>query len=126
MPFENTPFEQLRTLAAKKKRGWGEIALVLLEAEAAGSWRDQASTLSEWVATVAQALNLGEASIWRYFTSARYALELHGVWLGQASDEDLIDMLNQSSPENLELLSKLERAAPPEVFGEMKNQVLLG
>ena len=126
MPFENTPFEQLRTLAAKKKRGWGEIALVLLEAEAAGSWRNQADTLSDWVTSVAQALGLGEASVWRYLSSSRYALELHGVWLGQASDEDLADMLNQASPENLELLSKLERVAPGEVFEEMKSQVLLG
>lgn len=126
MPFENTSAEQLRTLAAKKKRGWGEIALVLLEVEGAGSWRNQADTLSDWVTSVALTLDLGEASVWRYLSSARYALELHGVWLGQASDEDLIDMLNQASPENLELLSKLERVAPAEVFAEIKSQVLSG
>jgi len=126
MPFENTPFEQLRTLAAKKKRGWGEIALVLLEVEAAGSWRDQADTLSDWVTGVAQTLGLGEASVWRYLSSARYALELHRIWLGQASDEDLADLLNQASPENIELLSKLERVAPQDVFEDMKHQVLHG
>jgi hypothetical protein len=125
MSSENAYLEKLLTLAAKK-RGWGEIALVLLEVEASGSWRDQADTLSDWVASVAQALGLGEASIWRYLSSARYALELRGVWLGQASDEDLADLLNQASPENLELLSKLSRVAPPEVFEDMKHHVLLG
>jgi len=126
MSSENAYLEKLLTLAAKQKRGWGEIALVLLEAEAAGSWRNQADTLSDWVTSVAQTLDLGEASVWRYLSSARYALELHGVWLGQASEEDLIDMLNQASPENLELLSKLERVAPPEMFAELKQQVLRG
>ncbi len=126
MSSENAYLEKLLTLAAKQKRGWGEIALVLLEAEAAGSWRNQADTLSDWVTSVALSLDLGEASVWRYLSSARYALELHGVWLGQASEEDLIDMLNQASPENLELLSKLERVAPAEVFAEMKDQVLTG
>lgn len=116
---------RLSTISGKK-RSWGEVAFVLIDAERNGAWTEQYQTLSDWISSVAAHLGLAESNMWRYLSAGRYALHLYGLRLGDRPDEEIIELLNMTSPENLELLSKLERVAPADVFWELRHNVLEG
>lgn len=116
-----------RTLELKaKKRSWGEIALLILRAEETGVWKLQDSlTFSDWLESLAEQLGLQRSNLWRYRSSAYFAIDL--MQLSRSlSDSELIAALNRTSAENLELLSKISRVAPDGVFRQIKDQVLTG
>lgn len=116
-----------RTLELKaKKRSWGEIAMLILRAEETGVWKQQDSlTFSDWLESLAEQLGLQRSNLWRYRSSAYFAIDL--MQLSRSlSDSELIVALNRTSAENLELLSKISRVAPDGVFRQIKDQVLTG
>lgn len=116
---------RLQTFAGKR-RSWGELTYLLLQVEESGEWQNSAGTFTDWVSTVGQVLGLQESNIWRYLASGRYALRLHGVTLGQLPEAEIVKLLNQASPESLELLSKVSRVAPDAVVQALSAQVLAG
>lgn len=115
-------------LATKiEKRPWSQIGDLLDQVDTIGFWQGNASSFSEWLRSFAQRLGLKEASLWRYLASARYyknlanALNKKGIECPQ-----LVDLPGAVSPENLELLAKLERVLPDDVYKETVIRVLNG
>jgi hypothetical protein len=117
--------KELQALEQGEPRPWARIGLLLDQIEHTTYWRKQgADSFTVWLKTFSL-LKLKEASLWRYLTAVRYYRALHqdlahrGVF--SPSPEDLPD---QVSPENIELLSKLVRVVPEEVFLRLTTQVL--
>lgn len=116
---------ELLALEQGAHRSWARIGLLLDQIEQTTFWREQgADSFTVWLKTF-KLLKLKEASLWRYLTAVRYYQGLHqdlsrrGVI--SPSPADLPDNV---SPENLELLSKLVRVVPEEVFHLLTTQVL--
>lgn len=109
-------------------RTWAEIGRLLGSVEMHGLWREEAGSFTEWLRRFAQQLGKrGESSFWRYLTAGRYYIELRKQLLSRNVQCPLLqDLPERVSPENLELLSKLERVAPPDVMHNLSERVVAG
>jgi hypothetical protein len=95
--------------------------------DANGDWSRSASTFSDWMGAEAQKLGLGASNLWRYLASVRYYETLRRRLSGAGFKiPRLLDLPSSVSPENLEILSKLERAMPAVNFNELASDVLAG
>lgn len=112
--------------AATTKR-WGELSAWLLQIEENGSWQADAPSFTAWIDQYAAKTKRLPSSIWRLVSMGRYYNEIRaqatqcGIALPPLKELD-----QRVSPENLELLRKLERVAPPDFVQSMKEQVLRG
>lgn len=106
---------------------WGEAGRLLGSVELHGIWREEAGSFTEWLKKFAERLGKKESSLWRYFTAGRYYIELQKKMLTRNFKcPTLQNLPDRISPENLEILSKLERVAPPEVMQTLSEHVVGG
>ena len=97
----------------------------MIKTDVSESWKQTHRSFTSWVKDFSTSIGLKEGIVWRYFTAGKYFQELrmllneHGL-----STPTLIKLSPKVSPENLEILSKLERAAPIESIIELANKVL--
>jgi len=120
----------VREISALVKGGirpWLPIGQLLDRVDQTEYWRRDARSFTEWLRRQAAMLDLKEATLWRYLAAARHYTKLresftaHGIWC--PSPADLSDKVG---PENLELLSKIDRVAPVEVRQRLARQVIEG
>ena len=110
-----------------KARDWTAIGRLLDHVEITGYWKEQAASYSDWLKLFASRLGLGEASLWRYLASARYYDNVKPMLISRGLQCPPIENLPRGvSPEKLELLSKLARAAPDDVLHEVASRVIKG
>ena len=119
--------KELQALKEGGERSWAQIGLLLDEVEQTLFWQmERADSFTVWIKSYHH-FHLKEASLWRYLTAVRYYKTLHqdlsrrGV--SSPYPEELPDKV---SPESIELLSKLVRVAPDDVFLSLAKQVLSG
>ncbi len=125
-PLEQTQIE-LKALLRGDARTWAEIGYLLASVEFYGIWREEAGSFTEWLKRFAVRLGKKESSIWRYLTASRYYIELRKQMLAKGSQCPLLQNLpDRISPENLELLSKIERVVPPELMQSLSERVIAG
>ncbi len=119
--------QDIATLVQGDVRTWARIGLLLEHVEKSGYWKNSSESFSEWLRTFGPSVNLKEASLWRYFTAARYYVQLRHTLLGKdISCPALFELPDNVSPENLELLSKLARVVPDDVLQNLAQQVVTG
>lgn len=108
-------------------RTWAETGRLLGSVELHGMWREEAGSFTEWLKQFAVRIGKKESSLWRYLTAGRYYIELRKQMLARNIQcPTLQNLPDRISPENLELLSKLERAAPPDVIQDLSERVVAG
>ena len=122
-PYDE-PFGRVDSLVSSK-RNWSEVAVLILRIEESGEWRVLGGSFTEWLGRFADQLDIQPSNLWRYRSSAHYGMKLFDLNLSQP-DKELIAALGRTSAENLELLSKLSRVAPDDVFKDLVGQVLAG
>lgn len=106
---------------------WAQIGTLLAEVDHSGYWRTSAGSFTEWLKTISPSLKLKEASLWRYYTAARYYQELHKILIDKnVTIPPLAELLEKVSAENIEILSKLARVMPDSVFLRLAKQVVAG
>lgn len=125
-----TQTDCLTEIAALKKgdsRTWAEIGLLLGSVEFHGLWRQEETSFTSWLKSLSVVLSKSEGSLWRYLTSARYYQLIRKELLAkQIECPELKNLSDRISPENLELLAKLDRVAPTEVIESLTERVLAG
>jgi len=126
LTFPETQAE-LSVIRDGSPRTWSEIGRLLASVELHGLWRTNANSFTEWIRYFAQQFGKREGSYWRYLTAGRYYVELRKRLLNHDIQcPELQNLPDRISPENLELLAKLERVAPPDVIFGLAERVVAG
>ncbi len=88
-------------------------------------WREEgANSYTQWVNSLAP---FSRATLWRYHAAVRYLKQLSGkLAKGKIPLRSLESLPSGVSPENVELLAKLARVAPPSVLEPLTERVLDG
>ena len=112
----------------KKSDGWGVIADYIIAKEMDGSWSttgDFSENLSftRWGLVQAKAIGISKYSFWQF----RRAGLLYNMLLESLPPEYQIPLRSAShvTPENLNELQKLSRVAPPEMFKELSERLII-
>jgi hypothetical protein len=115
----------LAALSNEGARSWINVSLLIIQVDELRYWQDTHSSLSDWIRNVSGPLGYKESSLWRYFTSGRYYQQLQ-ITLDKKSitSPKLQDLSPKVSPENLEILAKLERVMPKNSFIKLAQRVI--
>lgn len=106
-------------------QAWTKIAYLLDKVDHTNYWKQHSSSFSDWLKDFALQAKLNENSYWRYLTAGRYYVGLRETLAKRSLVfPPLLELSNLVSPENLELLAKLYRVAPADVFDILAQQVL--
>lgn len=125
-------FEHIRQRASQELRhigsgavSWGVIGQFLEMVRSSESWKQAgANSFTEYVRSLAP---LSVATLWRYYAAARHFKQLsEELPKGKIPKSSLESLPHSVSPENIELLAKLSRVAPPRVLEPMIERVLDG
>ncbi len=128
--------KELAALKEMKVKPWMQVGLLLDKIDRSCFWNNQrASSFTDWLKRFGYVINLKEASLWRYLTAARYYQELHQDLTRRGElNSPPCNLLNinqekskkEVSPENIEILSKLVRAVPDDIFLKLAKDVING
>lgn len=106
---------------------WAQIGHLLDRVDKSGYWQSESSSFTAWLKERAGEFGVKESTLWRYLTAGRYYVQLRkSLSHRQVTCPPLENLSDTVSPENLELLSKLSRAAPDEVIQELAVKVIHG
>lgn len=106
-----------RALKTGKHVEWPIIGFMLLSAEHNQLWQSDCSSFTAWVRLFSKEIKKQESTCWRYFSAAKYYLQLKKILNSNGIECPVITALPESvSPENIELLEKLHRAMPEDQF----------
>ena len=115
----------LSALRRNGARTWGQIGQLLNKVEQSGYWRNDAQSFTEWVTAQSKSFGLKKGTFFRCLTAGRYYEVLREKLVNKKNNVPPLDKLPDSvSPENLELLSKLERVTPPDLFQDLARKTL--
>jgi hypothetical protein len=119
--------KEMSLLQGGGHRPWGRIFLLLYSIEQCGYFQQSCASFTGWVEKNAWRLQKKPAMLWRIFSSGRFVRQLQERFkegdFAVPSLEDLPDFVN---PENVEILSKLDRVMPLEPFIEVARRVFAG
>lgn len=126
--------ETPKTLAEREaalRRGdpatWIQIGQWLNDVERTEYWHGRTKSFTEWLKSSAPELKVKEGSLWRYLTASRYYSRLRERLQVEGVDcPPVANLPAVVSPENLELLAKIERVVPTETFRHLAARVLSG
>lgn len=105
---------------------WGRLASLLDLVDSQDYWRNEAAdSYTEWLKCQAHKLATTPASLWRYLSAGRFYNKLltDHPSLAEKALEELGDDL---SPESLELLAKISRVAPDNIYRPLVVRLLTG
>jgi hypothetical protein len=105
---------------------WGVIGQFLEMARSSEFWKEEgANSFTEFVRSLAGGCSV--ATLWRYHAAARSFNQLSSKLAKYRIPSGSLESLAHSvSPENIELLGKIARVAPPGVLEPLTKQVLKG
>ncbi|WP_379990697.1 hypothetical protein [Dongia soli] len=118
---------ELGTLVHWEKRPWVKIGIQLNAAHDWQGWEQNERSFSAWLADIAEKLELNPSNLWRYYSAIRWYNETleNEHWDGTKLPP-AISLSNTTSPENIELLAKLQRVLPDREFKELASKVVFG
>jgi len=107
----NDEIQRLIKKSVSGKRDWRVLAKIILEYEREKLWKGEASSFSAWLKQYADQLGAHISNLWRFRRAAKAAFMLWGDQ-GQRRISSLMDIPDGVSPESIEILEKISRAAP--------------
>jgi hypothetical protein len=118
---------EVAALLSHRPRSWVQVSWVLNQVERTEYWRGHAHSFSEWLASTAPKIGVKERSLWRYLGAGRFYQKLRRILRdGNAPCPPLEKLSETVSPEKLEMLTKLERVVPKNMFEDVAERVLSG
>jgi len=93
------------------KRDWRVLARIILEYERNSLWKGTSNSFSAWLKKFASELGIQIANLWRFRRAAKAAFVFWGDQ-GQRCVFKIMDIPEGISPESIEILEKISRAAP--------------
>jgi hypothetical protein len=108
-------------------RSWGRLSLLLDAIDKSGYWHRDSDSFTEWLGKNNSRFRLKTPMLWRILTAGRFVLKAREGLLSKGIIiPDLKEMSDSISPENIEILSKLERVIPTEMFCAFSGKVFSG
>ena len=119
--------KELALIERGERQSWGKFYLLLASIDQTRFWQRDADSYSSWILKTSNRLNINAAMLWRIISAGRFVLQtlekLEGGGIDVPSLEEMPDTV---SAENIEILSKLERVMPDNVFLEFARKVFNG
>ena len=110
-----------------KEDSWGRVAAVLDQADSIAAWEGEAGSFTEWLRIKASESGTAESTLWRYLGAGRFYRELASTLKAKGLPAPSLKTVSRTvSPESLEILSKISRAAPESVFLDIAVKLLNG
>ena len=104
---------------------WVNVAEFLLSNEEGGEWSATHKSFTDWLLDASKKMSLSESSLWRYYRAAKYYINLRKeLQAGKISAPEFTDLPAKVSPENLEILEKIERVAQKSIFLDLAERVI--
>ena len=104
---------------------WVNVAEFLLSNEEGGEWSATHKSFTDWLLDTSKKMSLSESSLWRYYRAAKYYINLRKeLQAGNISTPEFTNLPARVSPENLEILEKIERVAPKIIFLDLAERVI--
>jgi len=118
---------ELADIASGEDYTWGALSLLLQSVEKTLYWMESASSFTLWVEKKSENLGIKPATLWRVLTSGRYTMKVRGYLHRHGIEVPALeDLSGKISPENIEILAKLERVLPEEKYVEIAERVFQG
>ena len=115
----------IKALKEDQVHAWTKVALIVLQVEENSFWETSHRSFTEWLVAFGESIGLKEGSLWRYYRAAKYYQELQPLLRkNRIPNPALSDLPAKVSPENIEILGKLERVMPSDVFVKFADQVI--
>lgn len=106
---------------------WARIGRILLSVEHHSVWQIDSRSYTDWIKRFSIMYGKSASSCWRFLSSSRYYLELKNYLHTINIEAPLLQDLSESvSPENLELLHKIERVLPSDEKRFLAEKVISG
>jgi DNA-binding transcriptional regulator YdaS (Cro superfamily) len=118
---------ELTTLLNRQAYSWAKVSSLLQRVERTGHWESQAESFTDWIRFMARQLGVTESTLWRYLGAGRYYQQLRKRLQASNIDSPTLEKLqNIVSPENLEILEKIERVVPRKRMQEIAQRTIAG
>jgi hypothetical protein len=118
---------EVAALIRRQPRSWAQVSWILDQVERTGYWQGRAQSFSEWLESTAPKIGVKPSSLWRYLSAGRYYQKLRPVLRARNIPCPPLEKLPETvSPENLEILAKLERVVPRKPFQHLGERALSG
>jgi len=119
--------KELHLVEKGESRSWGQLFLLLDSVDRTNYWIRAADSFTSWIEKNSACMHVKPAMAWRILASGRFVQQIASRVAKSGIDIPPLDKLpNAVSPENIELLSKLARAIPDDVFLELARRVFAG
>lgn len=110
-----------------KQCTWGQICLLLDAIEKSGFWQEEARSFTSWVENNSGTFGVKSSRLWKILAAGRYSLKIRNQLTSHnISIAPLNELPNKVVPENIDLLSRLERVVPEEKFYTLARKVFEG
>lgn len=117
--------EQLEKIKAGHSFTWAKLGLLILSVDIQRYWEVNHSSFTSWIEEFAALIKKKESSCWRFMASARFYINLRKRYNSDGNSyPKLQDLSEKVSPENLELLAKLEPVLPNDYFIKLAVRVI--
>jgi len=111
---------QLQELLERDKLNWTKTAQVLIEIERRKLFREKARSFTQYVRQLAEQFQMHESNFWRIRKAGEYYLKLNNT-----TNLDVIGQA-KTSPEQIEILTKISTVAPPDVVKGIEKKMIAG
>lgn len=119
--------KELSLVEKGEERSWGNLFLLLDSIDQTRFWLRDADSFTRWIETNALQLHTKPAMLWRILSAGRFARQVAERFKEKGIVvPSLEEMPDSISPENVEILSKLDRVTPDDTFSELSRRVFAG
>ena len=117
--------QQINAIQNGKQIPWGQLSILLDSVEKTKYWKPDSESFTNWIETNAHIFGAKPTTLWRVLSSGRYVECLRNSnKLDQCQIPSPSELTKAISPENVEILAKLERVLPEEKFKKVAHDVL--
>lgn len=119
--------QELLAIEKGEHRAWGMTSLLLFAIDKTGFWQDNCDSFTNWLEKNASLFKVKPATLWRILTAGRFSNQVRE----QLANNNILvphleDMPCNISPENIEILAKLKRVVPKDIFLYFARRVFKG
>jgi len=111
---------QLQEMLEHEKHNWMKTAQLLIEIERRVLFKEKARSFSQYVRQLAEQFQMHESNFWRIRKAGEYYLKLNNT-----TDIEVISQA-KTTPEQIEILTKISTVAPPDVVKSIEEKMLAG
>jgi hypothetical protein len=111
---------ELKSLLTRERRQWTKTAQLLIEVDRNNLYKEKAKSFSQYIRHLAQEFGIHESNFWRIKKAGEYYLKLNNT-----DDYQVIDDA-KTTPEQVEILTKISTAAPPDIVQNLEKRMVAG